>query len=418
MKIDLSSLFDAVIERCESQDDFDDALAAECEERYPDQGAEVCEAVRRFIDRRAQGGSRYEVAEKLRHGEASLEYKSFETSSLEDLPPELRAKVEERLASGESGHVREEVTRVTSTEGGPRLDADAFAREHFPAPRPPAGIPGRFWAIVAIFGVLFLLLLLAPLLWGWFGPEAPEGDPTQPARIEPALQRMEERHADEPEDLDTTMRLAEMYARKLLAAKMIAGLRTHRPNPDRIGEEEKGFLDQWDTTLERLSAAAGEVPTEAEMLRIAATGEEAARAALAHPSIGTPQRLAANLLLGHFLLYQGRDTDAVAAAVRAAEINKADPRPHFLYGRIREFRNQTGRANEEYEIAAGKMSAWLSGDPRMTEAVRWGFGSPMSGLMTEETDPKTRHDALRLDVAEGVRIHRLILWGAQHSGAR
>jgi len=125
MKIDVSELLQTILPKCKSDTDLDHWLLEECRERFGDEHAAAYKAISDVLDRRApdHNGSRLGAAIAMADTSSRIQFGTTVNrqvySSLDDMPPEMRERVERMMREGKGSMVTENVFRWDSRDGTP-----------------------------------------------------------------------------------------------------------------------------------------------------------------------------------------------------------------------------------------------------------------------------------------------------------
>ena len=173
MKLNVSEVVRSVLEHCAGESDFDRELTAECRRRFGEQADGVLDSLRRFLDGQARrnGVSRYVAAQQFADGEATVTRRTY--GAVEDMPPELQARVREMTAQGKTSMTTEKVTRIPVEDATPEMIERAIAQKERllrarGGPKIIIRIGGRlrrpawwFWILfivaLAIYAIVFML---------------------------------------------------------------------------------------------------------------------------------------------------------------------------------------------------------------------------------------------------------------------
>jgi hypothetical protein len=129
LNIDVASVAREALADRKPEEDLDEAILRSCKKLYGDAGVTAFQAVESAATALAQreDGDREKVLRRIADGKASVNVvttlritRKGSTTSLEDLPPEMRAEVEKALASGKSGNIAisQVVNRNMAVSGG------------------------------------------------------------------------------------------------------------------------------------------------------------------------------------------------------------------------------------------------------------------------------------------------------------
>ena len=192
MKVDVSGVLRSVLPNCRTEDDLDALLTEECARRYGAQHHSVLRAVSRFLDTQAKRNneSRLAAARRMVQGAATLEQRTF--SSLDEMPPEVRARVKEMIESGKGNSVTEHVVRYDAASGAPpppeviAAMKDRVRQEHGPLTRTFVVGGGGGWLKAALFALALLLLIAVLALLYWMKVKSAEVGKLHPASSGPA----------------------------------------------------------------------------------------------------------------------------------------------------------------------------------------------------------------------------------------
>lgn len=125
MKIDVSELLKGILPKCQSDTDLDHWLLEECRARFGDEHAAAYKAISDVLARRApdHNGSRLGAANEMTGVSSQVQFgttvKRQVYSSLDEMPPEIRERVEKMMREGKGSTVTENVVRWDSRDGKP-----------------------------------------------------------------------------------------------------------------------------------------------------------------------------------------------------------------------------------------------------------------------------------------------------------
>ena len=187
MRIDISGILQSVVSKCRSDTDLDHWLLEECRSRHGKQHATVYKAVSDVLQRHAGhcGGSRLAAAREIAGGGSLANVQEKSTveshtySSLDEMSPEVRRRVEEMMRDGKTHNVTETVRHYDSSDGRPPGPEIVRAmREHLDGQAGPTGatlVTGHGggaskWLVLL---VLLFLLIGVPLLLIWLKARPP-----------------------------------------------------------------------------------------------------------------------------------------------------------------------------------------------------------------------------------------------------
>jgi tetratricopeptide (TPR) repeat protein len=319
------------------------------------------------------------------------------------MPPEIRERAEEMLRTGEPKVVRREVRHSWQpSDGEPPPEVLEAIRQQFPGATPKW--TGKSIRIRKRSVGKKILLILAVLLAGitpaliklWGTTREPRGL----RHFEKALAELEAAQQKKPDDLDLAMRLAEAYARKLTLIRTLEGLK-------RSGLESTGELaEQANSRLSDMERHTGVSATQAELSATARKGEELALRLLALADVPATDRGTLHVLLGHFLLAQGRTAEAEQASDRAAELDPADVRPHLLNAAICEETEQYSRGIQENEAALSKLAAWFEKSPSSLQYLDFTAGLSPG---TDENALRSSRGKTEEVLRQSIEMHILLL---------
>ena len=171
MKFNLSELLKDILPKCNSDTELDHWLLQECRDRFGAEHAAAYKAISDLLDRRApdHSGSRLGAAVEMAGISSQIRFgttvKRQVYSSLEEMPPEMRERVERMMREGKGSTVTENVFRWDSRDGTPPPPEVAERiRAHMRAERGDA--PGIRAEVTGGNALKWILLLVALLLIG------------------------------------------------------------------------------------------------------------------------------------------------------------------------------------------------------------------------------------------------------------
>ncbi|MHC5033473.1 MAG: hypothetical protein ACYTFZ_00340 [Planctomycetota bacterium] len=402
MRIDVDGICRAVLAEGATEADIEEKVAEVCRRLYGDRSAGPAHLVLRAItDRASRSGctlleSVRALSEAQIDGQAT--FRTF--GSLDEMPPELRARAEKMIESGENDAVQVVKRRWTPADGEPPPEVLASIQEHFPGAKPEwrgKSLVVRRRSLGKML-LLFLAVLMAglalPLIRLWVTVRRPSGS----RHFGKALQKLEGTFEKHPQDLELGLRLAQAYARKLILVNTLHGMREHAPD----SSDELGA--QWTAGVEQMEKLTGLSGSRQELRTTGSKAETLARQLLSRADLTQSQRGTLLILLGHFLLAQGRTDDALAASREAAELHPADVRPHLLNAAVYEATEEYDSAVRENDEALSKLAAWIRGDPVSLHYLVWRAGpDPTPG------DPLLRLENVDKAMREGIETHNMLL---------
>jgi len=167
MEIDVSRLLQAALHSGASEVDLNAKLEEACRQLYPEHNADALRSSRQMLDRATEqmGCSRLEAARRLAQGKAVVRAGSMRVNSLDELPPELRARAERMMASGESSSA--ETYRTSYSAGGPRQFPSGGQALGFPGQPPMRGRSSSQWLWPVRVGFLMAALAAAAWIVSW-----------------------------------------------------------------------------------------------------------------------------------------------------------------------------------------------------------------------------------------------------------
>lgn len=145
MEIDVSRLLRDALHHDDAEINVDARLAEACRRAYPACEADALRNARAMLDRAAERMecSPLEAARRLAQGKAVARTSSRVVHSLDELPPELRARAERMIAAGESSSTK---TVQTSYSAGRQGAAPSGGRAFgFPGDPPMHGRNSSRW---------------------------------------------------------------------------------------------------------------------------------------------------------------------------------------------------------------------------------------------------------------------------------
>ncbi len=413
MKIDVSEILRAILPSCRSESDLSQRLSDECFRMFGDAGQSAVNGIVSMLDTHARniGLSRFEAARQLADAEAIIQQQTF--TSLEEVPPEIRDRMREIRSGGGNVHVTRKVVThgprgTMISEGG---DAMSALKEHVRRDAGPfssvlvlPGGRGRLaWVLV---GIILATIVGGTFLFTYLRHRTERPGIEHSWRVDEAVRALEKMHAAKPDDVATSLRLGEAYARKIVAVRSLDGLRRYKPGFS--GDQEK-LGQRWDANLAEMEAYMGIEVSAKEMHRTSKEGEALVRRLLARDDVSAEDEATAWLLLGHFLLAQERFEEARETSGRAAALDGKDPRPHMLNAKIFEDKEQYEQAIKENHVALSTMSAWIRKDPSLLRQVLWGMGSPSHTSIAKEHQWRAQQEKLAKDLALGIQMHIQVL---------
>jgi tetratricopeptide (TPR) repeat protein len=317
------------------------------------------------------------------------------------MPPELRARAEKMIESGE----HEALTRVvkrrwTPSDGVPSPEVLATVQEQFPGARPEW--TGKSLVVRRRSRGKMLLLFLAVLMAGlalllirlWVTLRRPSGS----RHFGKALQKLEGTFEKDPEDLELGLRLTQAYARKLILVNTLQGMREHGPDPS------DELAAQWTASVTQMEKLTGLSGSKEELRETGAKAETLARQLLSRDDLTQSQRSTVLILLGHFLLAQGRTDDALEASREATELHPDDVRPHLLNAAVYETTKEYDRGMRENGQALSKLAAWIREDPTSLHYLVW-----RAGPDAPPDDPLLRPENVNAGIRQGIEMHNMLL---------
>jgi len=187
------------------------------------------------------------------------------------------------------------------------------------------------------------------------------GLPTLFGELERQAAELEDACRERPGDRAAALRLAEAYARMAVYVRFLnrsAGLASATARAQGLP------LDSLEAELKAVRRAERRsIPVQ--------RGESMTRRLLAMPELSAEEEAALHVLLGHFLLSEGRLEEAEAAAQHAADFGHHDPRPHLLMALVCAAQRDYRRAVAEEQAALSKLAGWPEADRSPLEAVLW-----------------------------------------------
>ncbi|MHC4591247.1 MAG: hypothetical protein ACYS8L_00975 [Planctomycetota bacterium] len=403
MRIDVDGICRALLAEGVTEADVEDRVAEVCRRLYGDQSAGPTRLVLRAIADNASrsGCTLLEAVRALSETQVDGQATSRRFGSLDEMPPELRARAEKMIESGE----HEALTRVvkrrwTPSDGVPSPEVLATVQEQFPGARPEW--TGKSLVVRRRSRGKMLLLFLAVLMAGlalllirlWVTLRRPSGS----RHFGKALQKLEGTFEKDPEDLELGLRLTQAYARKLILVNTLQGMREHGPDPS------DELAAQWTASVTQMEKLTGLSGSKEELRETGAKAETLARQLLSRDDLTQSQRSTVLILLGHFLLAQGRTDDALEASREATELHPDDVRPHLLNAAVYETTKEYDRGMRENGQALSKLAAWIREDPTSLHYLVW-----RAGPDAPPDDPLLRPENVNAGIRQGIEMHNMLL---------
>jgi hypothetical protein len=406
MRVDVDAVCRAALAEGAGGDDLDQRVRRVCRNAFGADGERAAAGVLRVIDELAVRAecSRLEAARRIAQSQTTLEVSTRRWTSLEDLPPDLRKRVEEMKATDQPGVVGHVTTHEwDSSQGAPPPEVAEALRRAIGSDGTVE--PGRFAVRVgpswprrlALLGLVLLLALGLALLQLWADLREPRGL----RHFGKALAELEEAYGESPDDRALGMRLAVAYARKLALVRTLEGLR--RDSPWAEETEQAGLLEE---RLAEMEERTGVAHTTDELTATATAGETLVRDLLKREGLGPAEEGTLQVLLGHFRLALGDAAGARRASARAAELEPADVRPHLLNAAICEETDDYEEGIRENQAALGKLDAWVSKAPESLQYVIWQAGPDPFG---DGAAWRRARERLADDVRQQIELHSIIL---------
>lgn len=405
MQIQVSEILKDAFAHCRSDGDFDRCLK-DAVRRAHGETPHVLEAVVRMLDGHAQqeGIARIEAARRMAAGTASVNSMRF--GSVDEMPPEIRARFEQMKREGRTSDTVTRVQRFTPDQLTPEMKGEAVRqmREHARRTRRPGTLTlilDRPWKKALAYLALAALLCL-PLLPGILRLMKQAKAPGR-FEVKKAVDQLEKQHAADTDDIDKALRLAEGYARQIVVSRTLKGLREHNPVD---AAADPGLAKRWEQNLARYETITGVKGTLEEKVNATFKGETLARKLLLRDDLNDAQRMTAHVLLGHFLLAGDRYDEALAASAAAEAFDKVDPRPDILNAHIHEAREAWDEAIAANHAALSKLGPYANRSPGMLREMMWCVGYTR---VTDEIQWRKHQKQIADNLRQGIEMHLLTL---------
>jgi hypothetical protein len=234
------------------------------------------------------------------------------------------------------------------------------------------------------------------------------------ARFGAEAAALEQLYRDSPDSKSIAMQLAEAYARKVVGVRCLVQLR----GLNLFEGLDPALRARWKANLDRMEDLIGSTGTQKELLATAARGEALARKLLKRDDLEASERFQAHLLLGQFLLAEGRWKPAEAEADRALEIEESHVSPHLLKAEIYQDAEQFDRAVEENMTALAKLPVWVREAPSLSQYVAWRMGSlTRYGADNIERRWRRKKEEAARAIRTGIQMHIQVLKLLEKAGS-
>jgi tetratricopeptide (TPR) repeat protein len=407
MEIDLTALLQSVLLQSPTEHSFDQVLAHVCLKQHGAKWESVLESVRRSLEERAKtkGISLLDAARQLTLGESAIARQ--QDSSLDDLPPALRAKAEQMLAEGKTESTERsehsETYRATSDmdtenqQAAMVLMRARLQREGLSSGMLNNSVPGIGWWKYAILLLLAVVMIGAPMVLKEYLDIKQDGRATSASNLTAAIAVLERRHSEAPDDIDIALLLSHARVEKLLAAQILLDLRA----------QDK------DLEIARINSQLGITTNPADLAETLTTAGELLKQLCGRKGLSKKQQLAALTLYGHTLAMMGKTREAGLCLDKASQLSPADPRIFILRAEKMAAEKRYNRAVTATLFALRGLEEWARTHPAELRYVPWSHVT----ILPKAIDQQRAAQLMEINIHIGLRRSAQILKSKVNSDA-